>query len=55
MTLAALPWAQTSGLRRSTFVPSALGVAARRRFVAVTASAMVVSVAGLGVLAPLVF
>lgn len=55
MTSNAVAVDRPSGLRRQTFVPSRAAVAANRWHVGVTAAAVVVSAAAVGVIAPLVF
>ncbi|MFF0910623.1 hypothetical protein ACFWZW_08035 [Microbacterium enclense] len=55
MTTNVFTWGQPSRLRRSTFVPSPAEATAQRLSTALVVAAAVTSVAGLAVLAPLVF
>lgn len=55
MTSNVFTWGQPSRLRRSTFVPSPVELAAHRLSTVVIGAAVVTSAAALAVLAPLVF
>ena len=55
MTSKTLSCGHSTRLRRATFIPARADIAARRLYVGVSAAAVLVSAAAVGVIAPLVF